>query len=65
MKYLSKQYTDRIEGLVNEKALDDFKQSVKIITIDMIEEGFEVDDINDYMTNYIESILNQVENEKT
>ena len=47
----------RIEGLTPEKSINNFKESVKKIKKSMLEEGWEEQDVFDYLVNYIENEL--------
>jgi hypothetical protein len=46
---LSSEFIDRIEGLSNMKTLDAFKLTLKKLSKEWIEEGFEIEDILDYI----------------
>lgn len=47
---------ERIEGLINQRDLELFKNSLENITNDLEEEGFELSDIK----TYFKSILNEI-----
>jgi hypothetical protein len=48
---------DRIEGLVADKAIQDFKVSTNRIIKDMIDEGWEYEDVKKYMLFVIGNAL--------
>jgi hypothetical protein len=52
---LDKHTIERIEGLTNTNALLNFKESVNIIILDMVNEGWEYEDAKDYMFDVIEA----------
>jgi len=53
-KRLNTRTTERIEGLINEKALMDYKSSIRKITETMLDEGFDYEDIRDYLLDSLE-----------
>jgi len=59
MKRLSKEATDRVEGLTNTIALNLFKTSINVIIQDMVSEGWEHEDVRDYMFDTIESKIEE------
>ena len=52
---LDKHTTERIEGMVEQNAILNFKESVNLIIVDMVNEGWEYEDAKDYMFDIIES----------
>jgi hypothetical protein len=46
---------ERIEGTVNMKALESFKESTNKIIEDMFDEGYDMEDIKDYLFQEIEN----------
>jgi ribosomal protein S3AE len=60
---LNKHTTERIEGLTNTNALESFKKSIDTIIKDMINEGWHYEDIEDYMSDVIESKIREKINE--
>lgn len=59
---LDKYTIDRIEGLVNEKALSILKSSLQIIVNDMFNEGWDEEDVFEYLKGLvIDAIDNVVE----
>jgi hypothetical protein len=61
---LDKYTIDRIEGLVNEKALSTLKSSLQIIVNDMFDEGWDEEDVFEYLKGLvIDAIDDVVDNE--
>jgi len=60
MIFIPQNKIDRIEGIVKTQSLNEFKASIRQITEDMLEDGFDVDEVYEYMTfeiqNYLKSI---------
>ena len=60
MIFIPQNKIDRIEGITKTQSLDEFKASIRQITEDMLEDGFDVDEVYEYMTfeiqNYLKSI---------
>jgi len=60
MIFIPQNKIDRIEGIIKTQSLDEFKASIRQITEDMLEDGFDVDEVYEYMTfeiqNYLKSI---------
>ena len=54
---------EKIEGLVTIKALETLRKSMKMISKDLLEEGFETEDIDGFLKSLITK--NQVSNCKT
>jgi len=55
----SKENIERIEGTVNCVALAYFKTSIGKITEDMLKEGFDIQDVYEYMVQEIENKLEE------
>ena len=53
-KRLDKHTTERIESLINQTALIELKFSISKITEDMLEEGWEYEEIRDYLLDLLE-----------
>ena len=53
-KRLDKHTTERIESLINQTALNELKFSINKITEDMLEEGWEYEEIRDYLLDLLE-----------
>jgi len=56
---LSKETTEKIEGTTNLIALGYFKTSIGKITEDMLQEGFDIQDVYEYMVQEIENKLEE------
>ena len=60
MIFIPQNKIDRIEGIIKTQSLNEFKASIRQITEDMLEDGFDVDEVYEYMTfeiqNYLKSI---------
>lgn len=56
---ISKKNVERIEGTTNLKALNNFKTSIGKITEDMLKEGFDIQDVYEYMVQEIENKLEE------
>jgi hypothetical protein len=48
---------DRIEGLVNLNNLFKFQESVNDITDDLLSDGFEYEDVKEYLIRELDSLL--------
>jgi uncharacterized protein YeeX (DUF496 family) len=48
---------DRIEGLVNLNDLFKFQESVNDITDDLLSDGFEYEDVKEYLIRELDSLL--------
>ena len=57
------QNKERIEGLVETKAIQDFKTSVNTIIVDMTNEGWEYEDAAEYMLSVINGTIRSHKNE--
>lgn len=57
------QNKERIEGLVETKAIQDFKTSVNTIIVDMTNEGWEYEDAVEYMLSVINGTIRSHKNE--
>lgn len=57
---LDKSTIDRIEGLVNEKALSTLKSSLQIIVNDMFDEGWDEEDVFEYLKNLVIDAIDNV-----
>lgn len=55
MKYL--QILDRVEGLVLIKELEKFKESLQVMTDDLVDQGFDYDDIKVYFKSVLDEVL--------
>ena len=53
-KRLDKRTTERIESLINQTALIELKFGINKITEDMLEEGWEYEEIKDYLLDLLE-----------
>ena len=53
-KRLDRRTTERIEGLVDENALMHYKLSIKHMTQTMLDEGFDYEEIRDYLLDSLE-----------
>ena len=53
-KRLNRRTTERIEGLVDENALMHYKLSIKHMTQTMLDEGFDYEEIKDYLLDSLE-----------
>ena len=53
-KRLDKRTTERIESLINQTALIELKFSINKIAEDMLEEGWEYEDVRDYLLDLLE-----------
>jgi hypothetical protein len=48
---------DRIEGLVNLNNLFKFQESINDITDDLLSDGFEYEDVKEYLIRELDSLL--------
>jgi hypothetical protein len=53
-KRLDKRTTERIESLINQTALTELKFGISKITEDMLEEGWEYEEVRDYLLDLLE-----------
>jgi len=53
-KRLNTRTTERIEGLINEKALMHYELSIEEIAKNMLDEGFDYEEIKDYLLDSLE-----------
>ena len=53
-KRLDKRTTERIESLINQTALIELKFGINKISEDMLEEGWEYEEIKDYLLDLLE-----------
>ena len=54
---LSDEAYDRIEGLVNQKDMDMLRDGGRNIVLDLTDEGFEDDEIIEYICRYLKNFL--------
>jgi len=54
---ISKQAIERIEGLITTNALTNLTESIDIIIEDMIKEGWEYEEVSDYLLDRIECTI--------
>ena len=59
---LDKHTIDRIEGLVNEKALSTLKSSLQTIVNDMFDEGWDEEDVFEYLRGLVIDAIDDVVN---
>ena len=57
------QNKERIEGLVETKAIQDFKTSVNTIIVDMTNDGYEYEEVAEYMLSVINGTIRSHKNE--
>jgi len=49
---------DRLEGLINQNHLEQFIEVIELIGDDLVEkEGFDPEDVRDYLNSYLKDIL--------
>jgi len=53
---VSMEALDRLEGLANIRNLQLMKDSLRMLTADWVQEGFEKEDIKDYVSHLIDNI---------
>ena len=54
---LSDEAYDRIDGLVNQKDMDMLRDGGRNIVLDLIDEGFEDEEIIEYICRYLKNFL--------
>jgi hypothetical protein len=54
---LSDESYDRIDGLVNQKDMDMLRDGGRNIVLDLIDEGFEDEEIIEYICRYLKNFL--------
>ena len=50
------EYFDRMEGLANRRMLQTTQHYIRILAMDWLNEGFEMEDVKNYFASFIEQI---------